>query len=141
MVNLCRPSGRGQLADDYRRLRCATSQQRCDNPWQRGGLEDNTLRRTAGTGRATAPKLSQSQQLMRLKAEPPPRVLQTVLHCRICMLGNPRTIHRLEVEILEVQAFEQGRIEICLREDELQLIARSLDEGRSRLGTDADPVE
>jgi hypothetical protein len=51
-----------------------------------------------------------------------------------------RTIHGLEEEVPEVEAFEQSWIETLLWEDELQLISPIQEERGVGLRTDAEPI-
>ena len=73
-------------------------------------------------------QLSKPQQLMRLNAETPARMSQAVGDCVARVRFEARPVHRLEVEILEVELLEQRGIEIGLRENELELAAGPLNE-------------
>jgi hypothetical protein len=70
---------------------------------------------------AIAAQLSKPQQLMRLDAETPPWMSQAIGDRVARVLCHAGSIHRLEKEIVEREVLEQARIEIWLRENELEL--------------------
>src|SRR4051812_14888072 len=78
--------------------------------------------------------LSDSQQLVRLYAELPPRVREAIIQGRPCVLGEPRAIHGLQVEMLEVKRLEAPGVDVVLRKDQLELVASIEHDWRLRFG-------
>ena len=96
---------------------------------------------TAADSEATITKLSKPQQLMSLNAQTPARMGEAVGDGVAGVVGESRSVHRLEKEILEVEVLEQRRIEIRLRKNELELAAACLNQGGPRFWADTNPVQ
>ena len=78
---------------------------------------------------------------MRLQAQAPARMIETIVKRGLKCSGSRRAVHGLQKEMAEGERLECARVGTRLRIDELQLVAASLFEPRAGLGTDADPVE
>jgi hypothetical protein len=64
-----------------------------------------------------------------------------VAGCLVNVQRQARTVHRLQKEMVERERFELFRGCVGLWEDELELVARSLNERSARLGADANPIQ
>ena len=78
---------------------------------------------------------------MRLQAQAPTRVRQTIAQRGLRVGIAAGAIHRLQKEVTEGERLEGGRINAGLRVDQLELVAGVLFELCAGLGADADPVE
>lgn len=56
---------------------------------------------------------------MALHAKPPPGMRETIVYRGLGILSEPRSIHRLEIEMIEFQATNALWIKIGLREHKL----------------------
>ena len=78
---------------------------------------------------------------MRLERQAPFRPLHRQANRRVDRPLAVGAVHRLDQEMAEIPAFELGRIDSVLGPDQLQFVARALDDLGPGLGADADPVE
>src|SRR4051794_10470249 len=85
--------------------------------------------------------LSDSDEFVRLDAEPPPRMRETVRDRPLGVLGDIGPVHRLQKEVTEVEIGKILRKRVWLRVNELELAPALLHERRASFGTHADPVE
>src|SRR5579871_1233367 len=81
-----------------------------------------------------------AEQLMRLQAESPLRMLQAIAQSEFGVFLATWAIHWLQEEVPEVQMLEALRLCSLLREDELQFLPGLEDERCARLGTHANPI-
>ena len=81
-----------------------------------------------------------SENLVGLNAQPPARVRHTVVDGKSRVLVDARPIHRLEKKMIELELLEFLGRRAPLRVDELELVARLLNQTRTGFRTDADPV-
>src|ERR1700754_4845204 len=86
------------------------------------------------------PSLPDTKCLVRLQAEPPLRMAQTIIDGARGVFGDFGAVHRLQREPLEGEIGKILRRGIFLRIDQLQLVAFSQDQSGARFGADADPV-
>src|SRR5881394_453449 len=84
---------------------------------------------------------SDAQQLVRLEAQAPPRVLEAVARREFGVRLELGAVHRLQEEVFELQPLELRGSNPMLRVDELQLVARALLDHGASLGAHADPVD
>lgn len=63
------------------------------------------------------PSLFNSQQLMSLQTQSPPRVFKAIVHDPLGVALTVRTIHGLQEEMLEIQRLEPFWLGTCLRKD------------------------
>ena len=78
---------------------------------------------------------------MRLHAQAPSRVSETVRDGAPRILGHHRSVHRLQKEVIELERFKSLGRRIRLRVYELELIPVRQHELRGRLGAHAYPIE
>lgn len=57
--------------------------------------------------------------LVRLKTQPPARILEAVLDCERGVIRAGCPVHRLQEEVIEVEVFEVARVKSVLRVDQL----------------------
>ena len=88
-------------------------------------------------------RLTNSEELVGLNAQPPPGVRETVLDGKAGVLRDARPIHRLKKPVLEVEIVEAFRLGfwLCLRIDELQLLPGPRDERSPGFRADAQVVD
>src|ERR1051325_6775621 len=91
--------------------------------------------------RAMNPELSKTEQLVRLQAEPPLRVHETILNGALRVGDEVRPIHGLQEEVREIERLESLRQRRGLRKHELELIAAREHERRHGLWTHTDPIQ
>jgi hypothetical protein len=84
---------------------------------------------------------SEPNELVRLNAEPPLRVLQTVVDRELRITRDIRPVHRLQEKMLEREGREFFGRSIFLWVNQLELTAARLHEWGASLGTDADPIQ
>lgn len=82
-----------------------------------------------------------SQDLVQLQAQSPSRVSQAVLQGGLRVGLEVRPIHGLEEKVPERKRLETLGLSPGLRIHQLELVARLLDERRTALGADANPVD
>src|SRR6185312_14562194 len=99
-------------------------------PWARGPCAQRS-----------GPTSANSQVLMRLQAELPLRMGETIGDGTRRVLGTCRAVHRLQREATERQVRERFRWHVVLRIDQLQLVSVLQPEAVAALGTDAQPVD
>src|SRR3954463_7457860 len=85
--------------------------------------------------------LPDSQKLMRLQAEPPARMSQAILKCSRGV-GLPfRSVHRLQIEVLELEGLVSARLGPALGKHQLELVTAGDHQGGICLRADAHPVQ
>ena len=83
--------------------------------------------------------LADSQYLVSLQAQSPPRMSQTIINGSRGILCEVRSVHRLQIEVRKIESYKALRVSACLRVDELQLVAPQDAQRGTRLGTDGQP--
>lgn len=78
---------------------------------------------------------------MGLDAELPLRMLETVLQSKPGVIGLIRSVHGLQVEVLEFQLFEALRQSAFLRKYQLELTPTPYQKLGARFGTYTDPID
>src|SRR5262249_52855531 len=81
------------------------------------------------------------QNLVRLQTESPSRMGKAILQCAPSIRGQIGTVHGLQNEVVEVEAFVLMRFSAWLRINQLQLVTLLQHELRAGLGTDTDPID
>src|SRR5450759_1926859 len=84
--------------------------------------------------------LSDTECLVRLQAEPPLRMAQTVIDRARGVLDHVRSVHRLQREPFEIKIGESLRRRVLLRVDQLELMPPLYHEVRAGFRADANPV-
>ena len=85
--------------------------------------------------------LPDTDSLVRLKTQSPPRVRHTILNGETSILRDVGSIHRLKKEVLELHFLEHLGHRRRLRKHELQLAAGFLHERSASFWTHANPVD
>src|SRR5438552_74050 len=97
------------------------------------------------SGRTTCPDnrawLRYPQILLRLQAQPPARVRQTISDRQLRVPLALWSIHRLQQEVAKIQIRIALRLCTRLRKDQLQLVAAAENQVGARFGADANPVD
>src|SRR3954447_26245719 len=78
---------------------------------------------------------------MRLQAQPPLRMVQAIPNRRFGIRNTVRSVHRLEIETVELERGVTLRRAVLLREYELQLVAFRGDHVAVRFRADANPID
>src|SRR3982750_1422927 len=87
------------------------------------------------------PGLSNSQKLMRLQAEPPARMLETILQ-RLRGVGLAlRSVHRLEKVMPKLEMLVPGRLASHLGKHQLELVPTPHHQLGASLGAHTEPVD
>src|SRR5690348_11257956 len=79
--------------------------------------------------------------LVCLQAEPPPRMVEAIADRACGILGDIRTVHRLQREALEGEIGEAFRLGANLRIDQLQFVATPQHEPAARFRANANPIQ
>ena len=85
--------------------------------------------------------LRNPEQLMGLQAEPPPRVIKTVLQRQSGIDLSLGTVHRLQEKLLKIEVSKALRLGAGLGKDQFQFTTLPESKGRAGLGTDTDPID
>ncbi len=85
--------------------------------------------------------LRNPEQFMGLQAEPPTRVIKTVLQRQLGIALSPRAIHGLQEKLMKIELVKALWLGPGLGEYEFQFTAMPKGEGRASLGTDTGPVD
>ncbi len=78
---------------------------------------------------------------MRLQAESPARMGETVLQARVGIALPIRTIQRLQEKLLKIESGKQLRLRTGLGKNEFEFPAMRENECRASFGTDTDPID
>src|ERR1035437_7382007 len=84
--------------------------------------------------------LSDTECFVRLQAEPPLRMAQTIVDRARGVLDNVRSVHRLQREPFKIEIDKGLRRRIRLRVDQLEFVASPYHELRAGFRADANPV-
>jgi hypothetical protein len=95
----------------------------------------------SGPSRSAVEGLSNTNGLMRLETESPPRMRHAILDCEASVLSHSRPIHRLKKEMVKRHILKQLRHRSRLRKYKLQFAAGCLNERRASFRAHANPID